>query len=188
MKLSRTLILYLVFEVIISSFCLLAYVTVQQNYRTNADDPQIQIARDMKIKYSKSGLDSMSDAKEKFDISTSISPFYVIYDENAKPISSNALLYNKMPELPLGVFRSAKEKGEYKITWQPASGLRFATVVVHVSGKFNGYVMAGRSLLETEKRIKNLSLMTGLAWLITSVVVLILVIIYSRIKEEKKKE
>jgi hypothetical protein len=187
MKLSRTIILLLAFEAVISSFCILVYVTVQQNYRTNADDPQIQIARDLKIKYSKSGLDSLSDSKDKLEISTSISPFYVIYDENAKPLSSNALLYNKMPELPLGVFRGAKEEGENKITWQPASGLRFATVIVHVSGKFNGYVMAGRSLMETEKRIKNLTLMTGLTWGITSVVVLVIVILYSRIKEEKKK-
>jgi hypothetical protein len=187
MKLSRTLILFLALEAIISSFCLLVYVSVQQSYRTNADDPQIQIARDLKIKYSKSGLDSLSDVKDKIEISTSISPFYIIYDENAKPISSNALLYNDMPQLPLGVFRSAKENGENKISWQPAPGLRFATVIVHVSGKFNGYIMAGRSLQETEIRIKNLTLMAGLAWLFTSAVVLILVIIYSRMREEKKK-
>ncbi len=187
MKLPKALILFLIFETIISSFCLLVYVSVQQSYRTNADDPQIQIARDLKIKYSKSGLDSLSDVKDKIEISTSISPFYVIYDENAKPISSNALLYNNMPQLPLGVFRNAKENGENKISWQPAPGLRFATVIVHVSGKFNGYILSGRSLLETEKRIQNLTLMAGLAWLFTSAVALILVIIYSRIKEEKKK-
>ncbi len=186
---TKKIILFIIFEVIISSFCLLVYVAVQQNYRTNADDPQIQIARELKIKYSKSGLDSLSDAKDKIEISSaSIFPFYVIYDENANPVISNALLYNNMPKLPLGVFRAAKEKGENKISWQPAPGLRFATIIVHVTGKFNGYILSGRSLLETEKRIENLTLMTGLAWLFTSAVVLILVIIYSKIKEEKKKE
>ena len=189
MKLPRTLILFLALEAIISSFCLLVYVAVQQSYRTNADDPLIQIARDLKIKYSQSGLDSLSDVKDKIEISSSsISPFYVIYDENAKPVSSNALLYNNMPQLPTGVFRAAKENGENKISWQPAPGLRFATVIVHVSGKFNGYILSGRSLLETEKRIENLTLMAGLAWLFTSAVVLTLVLIYSKIKEGIKKE
>ena len=184
MKLPRTLILFLAIEAIISSFCLLVYVSVQQSYRTNADDPQIQIARDLKMKYSKSGLDSLSDVKDKIEISTSLSPFYIIYDENAKPVASNALLYNNMHQLPLGVFRAAKENGENKISWQPSPGLRFATIIVNVTGKFNGYILSGRSMLETEIRIKNLTLMAGLAWLFTSAVVLILVIIYSRIKEE----
>jgi len=188
MKLSRILILFLTLEVIVCAFCLLVYVSVQQTYRNNADDPQIQIARELKLKYSKSGLDSLSDAKDKIEISSSsISPFYVIYDENAKPVSSNALLYNNMPQLPLGVFRAAKENGENKISWQPYQGLRFATVIEHITGKFNGYILSGRSLLETEKRIEKLNWMMILTWFFTSAFVLIFVIIYSRLREEKKK-
>jgi hypothetical protein len=57
------------------------------------------------------------------------------------------------------VFDNAREKGENRITWEPKEGVRIAAVIKRFEGKTastSGFVLAGRSLDEVEKRQKNL--------------------------------
>ena len=142
-----------------------AYLATQQNYRLSANDPQSQIAEDIASAI-KQGTppDSIVPATGTTDIANSLSAFVLIYDGSGKQIGSSAILDGKNPEFPTSVFDSVKKSGEEAVTWQPKSGVRMATVVTHynstASGTPDGYIVAGRSLREVEKRINNLGLIT----------------------------
>ena len=57
--------------------------------------------------------------------------------------------------------------GQDRITWQPRTGVRQAIVAVYFHGRKTGYVVAGRSLREVEKRVDDLGLIVAAAWLVT---------------------
>src|SRR5450432_2619430 len=105
------------------------YATVQQNYRSSADDPQIQMACEINLKLHE-GKAINSFFADSISIAQSLSPFVVLYDANGKPLRSSGYLNGKMPELPRGVFDFAKANGEHNVTWQPQSGVRMAMVIV----------------------------------------------------------
>jgi hypothetical protein len=150
----------------------LVYVIVQQNYRMSANDPQIQIAEDIAAAIAKGQpADGIVPATGTTEISQSLSPFVIIYDDNGKLIGSSAILNGKNPSYPTGVFDNVKKSGEARVTWQPEAGVRMATVVTRYTGTASGYVIAGRSLKEVEKRISQslaLSLLGGAAALVLS--------------------
>lgn len=124
------------------------YITVQQNYRLSANDPQIQMAEDGANELSHEGTVILPN--KIVEISQSLAPYIMVFDQNGKQMSSSALLHNKQPELPVGVFSSAKQKMESRFTWEPEAGVRQAVVLRYVAQK--GYVLAGRSLKEVESR------------------------------------
>src|ERR1700680_1195829 len=80
------------------------YASVQQSYRSNANDPQIQIAKDIagKIK------DGLSFEKifpgDSVDISESLGVFALLYDSMGRPLRYSGFLDNKPAQLPSGVF------------------------------------------------------------------------------------
>lgn len=57
-------------------------------------------------------------------------------------------------------------------------GVRSAAVVVSVSGGQGGFVLAGRSLREVEKRVDQLTQQVGAAWLASMLVTLVLVLLF----------
>ena len=69
--------------------------------------------------------------------------------------------------LPTGVLASAAKSGQDDVTWQPATGLRFATVTLKVGDQF---VSAGQSLRPSEDRDGKFRLLVGLAWLVSMLV------------------
>jgi len=158
-------------------FCGLVYATVQQNYRQSANDPQIQIAQDT-IATINSGF-SPKDAvfRNRIDISKSLAPFIIIYDESGKPITSGAVLDGKTPIPPKGAFDFAKKFGENRFTWEPKNGVRNAVVLAYYKGKESGFVLAGRSMREVEIRETRLEIQVGLAWIVILAATLIAVII-----------
>ena len=141
------------------------YATVQQSYRTTANDPQIQIARDINARIHQ-GKPVESFLTDTIDITHSLSTFAALYEANGKPIRSSGYLDRKMPELPAGVFDFAKTQGEHEITWQPRSGVRMAMVVINSNFSPVGFIVAGRSLQEVEVREHNLIIMAFLGWLV----------------------
>jgi hypothetical protein len=68
-------------------------------------------------------------------------------------------------------------QGENRVTWQPEPGVRIAAVVASYSGTQSGFVMAGRSLRETERRVDQLGELIGAAWLAGMVAVTVLVVV-----------
>jgi hypothetical protein len=72
------------------------------------------------------------------------------------------MMGSKEPSYPLGVLDATVKTGENRVTWQPHPGFRYATVAVKYSG---GYVVAARSLHETESLIDIIGRLVALAWL-----------------------
>src|SRR3974390_1200710 len=116
---------YFTAMVIITVMTGMMYVNVQQSYRTNADDPQIQLANEINASL-RTGRPFEKLWPDSIDIQGSLGIFAVLYDEHALPLKSSALLDGKIPQLPPGVFEFTKNQAEDRITWQPRSGVRIA--------------------------------------------------------------
>jgi len=123
----------------------------------------------------------------QIDLSRSIAPFIIVFDETGKPISSSALLNGQIPTLPAGVYDYVRKIGEDRITWQPEPGVRMAIVVVSSRGAKPGFVLAGRSLREVEIREHQLYIETGVAWIITLLGSLLLVILGEHLPSNDQK-
>ena len=146
----------------------LSYLSVQQSYRMGANDPQIQMAED--------GASALAAAEApnqtaqaivpavEVDIAQSLAPYVIVFDANGKALAANAVLHGQVPNVPSGVFDFVRQHGEDRISYQPEPGVRSAVVVAAVNGGRDGFVLAGRSLREVEKRVDQLTQITGLLW------------------------
>lgn len=132
----------------------MVYITVQQSYRSSANDPQIQMATDARNALESGAAPESLVPSTQLDIARSLSPFLVVYDPNGQVVAASATLHGQPLTLPAGVFASAKSMPVDTITWQPEPGVRNAVAVMSYSG---GYVMAGRSLTQVELREDNLN-------------------------------
>jgi hypothetical protein len=147
----------------------LIYASVQQTYRSNADDPQIQIAHDLRDHLQNGKAIAFDDT---IDLERSLSVFKEAYDENVNPIQSTGFLNGKMPRIPKGIFEDAKTNGEHLVTWQPQRNVRMAMCVVRVGTTPIAYLAVGRSLREVEERVSRLTTMVFIAWLLCLAIVL----------------
>lgn len=148
-KLKSIFKVWLPFAVVISAFCLLVYVAVQQSLRQGLNDPQIQMAEDTTY-----ALDHGATIEEvvpiaRVEMSRSLAPFIVVFDDSGKPAASSGLLNGELPEVPQGVLDFAKRNGENRVTWQPTEKTRIASVVRPYK---DGFVLAGRNMREVEIR------------------------------------
>ncbi|OGM98150.1 MAG: hypothetical protein A2735_00380 [Candidatus Yanofskybacteria bacterium RIFCSPHIGHO2_01_FULL_41_21] len=168
----------------------LVYVVVQQNFRANANDPQIQLVEDLVEQLSAGRTVESINTSAGVDMAQSLSLFLFIYDETGKMVVGTGKLDGQYPTLPDGVLERAKEVGENRITWEPQSGLRFALVIIPFSGDQSGFVAIGRSLREVEQRIDMLGLQVLVVWLIGLLGLFILMvggkIIFSRYFSSKQ--
>lgn len=143
---------------------LMVHVAVQQDVRSAANDIPLQLAEDLATTLSQS--QPPADAfPQQVDIAHSLAPFVVVYDENGLPADGSGRLHGQLPELPGGVFDYARHHTDDRITWQPESGVRIASVVKHYTGKNSGFVLAGRNLREIERRENVLSFEVLGGWL-----------------------
>lgn len=165
--------------VVITALCGLTYVIVQQHERQSINDQQRQIAEDLAGNIS-SGMDPKSPLLgPPFEITKTLTPFVIIYDQDGNESTGNARLDGKTPEIPKGVFEYAKKYGTHTVTWQPQKGVRSATVITHFANpQHEGYVLVGKSLRETERRTRLLHLQVTLAWLVTLATSLLAVLIF----------
>lgn len=137
------------------------YAAVQGNERQSANDPQIQIAEDAAASLDSGGSFQSVILPTRVDIAKSLAVFTAVFDGSGKPLGSSGYLNNELPTLPQGVFDYVRTHGEDRFTWEPAQGVRDAVVVTKFSG---GFVMAGRSIREVEKRESALLAKVFVAW------------------------
>jgi hypothetical protein len=137
--------------VTISVLTFIIYLTIQQDIRIGANEPQIQIAEDMASELNSGQTPAISG---KIDISKSLAPFTIIYNKQGNVKISDAELNQKVPVVPMGVLNGTikegtdtDQPGENRVTWQPQVGVRLATVVVSYN---KGYVLVGRNMREIE--------------------------------------
>lgn len=154
--------------IVTAGVCGLVYLATQQTYRANANDPQIQMAEDAASALSNGTAPETLVPTAKIDIATSLSPFLMIFDETGKVVASSATLHGQNPSIPAGILDYVKQNGEDRFTWQPENGIRIAAVVTKSDHNF---VLAGRSLRETEKRIDQTGTLSVAAALVILVVV-----------------
>ena len=176
MKLWFTVSYWLPFFFVITVFSLLIYLVAQQNFRTSANDPQIQMAEDTALALNEGQDISKIVSGQKIDIGKSLVPFLIVYDKTGKEIITSAMLEGQVPKIPVGVLFASTVIGENRLTWQPAVGVRIAAVVVPFS---KGYVLAGRSLREVEKREEAVGIYVFAAWLINSIGSLVIIFLLS---------
>ena len=142
--------------------CGLIYAVGQQGLRSGANDPQSQLAEDAAAALDGGASPASVAGGATVDASTSLAPFLVVFDTAGTVLASDGRLDGAPPVPPTGVLDHARSDPPNLVTWQPRTGLRFATVTVPWSG---GTVMAARSLREVERREDQVLALTGLGWL-----------------------
>ena len=147
--------------------CGLVYFAVQQALRGSANDPQIQMAEDAANSLASGTAPQTLLPPSSIDMSRSLAPFLIFYDDSGKTLVSSASLHGQTPAPPDGVFDYVRQNGDERVTWQPEPGVRIASVIVRVTGAQPGFVLAGRSLREVEKRTALAMTQAGAALLFT---------------------
>jgi len=158
---------------IVTVLCGLIYVAVQHSYRSGANDPQLQIANDLKdaIQTNQSTTKWMSG--DSVEISRSAAVFKTFYNSNGDPIQSTGFLDAQFPQIPKGVFDFTAKHQQDVLTWQPRAGVRMAMVVEAISSPHIAFVAVGRSLKEVEKRESMLVTMVLVAWFVCAGVIIL---------------
>jgi len=160
----RTVVYWLAAALLISGLYVTLYAALQQVLRSGANDPQIQMAQDTAARLVR-GFPAASLVGEPVDVSTSLAPFLIVYNPSGQVLAASASTdarNGRAPALPPGVLQDATPEHEERFTWQPQPGVRLASVVVATP---EGYVLAGRSLREVERRERDAELVVGVAWL-----------------------
>ncbi len=163
----------------ISVIPLLIYLTIQQDIRIGANDPQIQMAEDLAVTLNSGKTATVSG---QIDVAKSLAPFTIVYDKEGNLISSNASLNGKTPVVPQGVL-DGSAKGENRVTWQPQAEVRLASVIVSYN---KGYVLIGRNMREIEFREDQQFNNIILGWLITLAATLSCVYFMQTVMKGKK--
>ena len=138
------------------------YITFQQSERDGADVPAMMAAKQCVFEL-ENGASPQDALPAGTDMFTTITPFVMIYDSDANLIASSGLrsgvFLPAYQGYPAGCLTAADKTGENRVTWQPASYLRFATVVLKYQDPTHStqyyYVVGANSLLESERATGN---------------------------------
>jgi hypothetical protein len=158
-----------------TALCGLVFVSVQQSLRQSANDPQIQMAEEAATALSRGASAESVLPSAQLDIARSLAPFTVVYDSRGTVIGSSGLLHGQSPHLPSGVLDNVRQHGESRLTLQPETGVRLASVITPYAGQTSGFVLAGRSLREVEFRTSQLRIFTLIAWFAALAVSLLII-------------
>jgi hypothetical protein len=143
------------------------YVAAQQSVRHAADHPQIEMARDAIGKLQAGASPESVLPKTTIDLARSKDPYLIVIDPGGKVLATSATLAGQRVIPPAGVFEYVRTHGEDVISWQPAPEVRSAIVV---DGWEQGFVVAGRSLVDTENLESSLLDWTLGGWLVAMLV------------------
>ncbi len=141
------------------------YGAVQQNYRQNANDPQIQLAQDAAANLSNGASIQEVLQDPNIQVNTLFGSYVAVFDDSGKFVVGVGPIPINHPSPPSGVFDFARTR-EHRFTWQPDSTTRDAVVLVHYPGNNAGFVLAGRSLREVEIRERQLVTKLCFGWLV----------------------
>lgn len=140
------------------------YAVAQNVLRSGANDPQIQMAEDAAFLLQNQTPMGPIVPEKTVEVSQSLAPFIQVYDKKGSLLDANVMLHGKSFTISKEALNYAKDYGENRLTWQPEKGVRIAAVISHYDGQNPGFVVAGKSLRETENRIGNIGKLCFLAW------------------------
>ena len=156
----RTLLSLLAAALIVTALFGTIYVVAQQIERLGANDaPQrlaSQVANELDFGHPVAEL-----SLGHVDISESDAAFFDVYNTRGVPSAGTGYLHGGLAHFPTGPLQAAIANGSNRVTWQDASGRRFATVEWKAGDRV---VVAGQSLTPTEERINSIGLIVLLAW------------------------
>lgn len=147
------------------------YTAMQQNYRQAANDPQIQYVEDLT-----KALDEGAASAEALgggnmvDPRSSLAPFLIVAGEDKKVVTSTIQIDGNTPGLPEQVLEAAK-KGQQRVTWKPHKDASIALVVQQFKGEKPGFLLVGRSMKETDKRVRQLMYFSIATWAILTALI-----------------
>lgn len=180
--------LWIPVAIAITAACFFGYVETQQVYRMGANDPQIQLAEDGAAEIAAGDTPEDVVGTGVVEVDESLAPFVIVFDARQHVAASSGRLDGRTPEPPQGVLDHAASTGENRVTWEPRSGVRIATVVVAVDSGESGFVLAGRSLREAEDRIgmatKRFLAIYGGAMVLSLVVIMFFTLLEERIEQD----
>jgi hypothetical protein len=129
-----------------------------------ADDPQVEITKNIAAYMEQGAQAEQLGLRPAMQVETGMGTYVVIYDLSKTPIAGSATLKGALPELPRGLFDHAIRKGEHRVTWEPIDGNRQAAVLRYQETPTPVYILAARSLSETESRQDMLCSLALFAW------------------------
>jgi hypothetical protein len=175
---------WLPLAVIVTCLSGLIYLTIQQNIRISANDPQIQIAEDISSQLAEGQNPQDFIPSTKTELSKSLATYIMLFDQNGKLTGSSVTLNGNNPVVPQGVFTSAKKSAtnETRFTWQPQRGVRSAVVLDYYKGPIPGFVLIGRSIKEIEIRETQQEYIIFAGWAVTMLASLLAVFVLNKIK------
>jgi hypothetical protein len=152
---------------------------VQQDQRSLANDPQIQMVTDARNALDGGASPASLVPAAQIDIARSPAPYLVIYDNSGQVLAASATIGGNSLIPPSGVFDDARTERFDAISWTPAPGVRSAIVVMKYA---DGYVLAGRSLQYVEERESNTQLLAAVGALATLAASLVAVFIVQAVR------
>lgn len=171
---TRKVITYLAIVGVIVVIFGTIYAVVQQVQRSDANYSQIQMSEDMAAQIDSAKDPHIASTLTPVDMRASLAPFSIVYDKKGNVVSGSGYLDKKVPAASVGMLENSKGKTYNAVTWQPADGVRIASVTVATKSGY--YVLSGRSLTEVEKNENHtlqLSLIGGILALLVVVAAIV---------------
>jgi hypothetical protein len=157
------------------------FIVYQFALRQPANHPQVEVA-DAAVASLNSGADPASVVPPNQVEIGSPDLYVMVLDSNRTVLATSAHLNGETVVPPAGVFEYVRAHGDDRITWQPAPGVRSAIVVEAFHG---GFVVAGRTLSDSESLEGPLVRIAIVAWLAVVVIGGIVLVMAIRKPEER---
>jgi hypothetical protein len=165
--------------VVLTLLCGLVYAVGQQNLRQGANDPQIELVRNMELALRAGTVVPADYASDQLvDIRYSLSPFVMIFDQESQLLVSTGQLDGESLSVPDGVLDYMNDHWEeHTITLQPTPKVRlaavFKTVPLNKPGLQTVTVMSARSLQVVEEREQQVLLFAAGVWGVGMVILVV---------------
>ncbi len=156
--------------IVLTILCGLVYVVTQQQLRQGANDPQIELVRNMELELQPgTHIPADYNTTDIVDVRHSLSTFVMIFDQDGQVLASTGKLDDDTLVVPTDLLAYMNEHwDEHAVTLQPTPKVRlaavFKTVTLNKPGLQTVTVMAARSLQEVEKREQQVVLLVTTAW------------------------
>jgi len=151
---------YFAIVIVGAGLLIFGYAAVQQSMRLGANDPQWQLVQDGASRLDAGASPDAVVGASVIAMKTSLAPFTIVTDRNRSVLASSGQLDGTTVLPPNGSFEASLSRGNNWFTWQPAAGVREATVIMPYGGAHPGYILAARSLSRVEQ---NIAIITRLA-------------------------
>lgn len=151
--------------IVLATTAVAALLVAYEVIRQPANHPQVDLA-DAAVARLNTGADpSKVVPADRVEIG-SPDPYLMVLDPGGAVLATSAYLNGNAVAPPSGVLDYARAHGDDRVTWQPAPEVRSAIVVEAFHG---GFVVAGRTLSDTENLEGSLVRLFIAAWLVIAI-------------------